>query len=65
VFQVELASYFALTVEQIQEMTNNWSTQYTSEKAGLLASIVPLSISNQNTESAGYWQWANAYLTVA
>lgn len=45
-------------------MTNNWSIQYTLEQAIILGSIFPIAgTTNQNTESAGYWQWANAYLT--
>lgn len=64
VFQVELASYFALTVEQVYEMTTNWEIEYSIMQAFVLDSILPIAgTTNINVESAGYWQWANAYMT--
>jgi len=64
VFQVELASYFALTSEQVEEMTTNWAIEYTLQQAFVLDSIIPIAGTTIiNVESAGYWQWANAYMT--
>jgi hypothetical protein len=64
VFQVELASYFALTTEQVEEMTSNWAIEYTLEQTLVLDSILPIAgTTNKNVEGAGYWQWANAYMT--
>lgn len=64
VFQVELASYFALTTEQVEEMTTNWAIEYTLQQSLVLVSIQPIAgTPNKNVEGAGYWQWANAYMT--
>jgi len=49
VFQVELASYFALTTEQVSEMTTNWAIEYTLEQALVLDSILPIAgTTNEN-----------------
>ena len=45
-------------------MTSNWSIEYTLESALVVESITPIAgTTNENVESAGYWQWANAYIT--
>jgi hypothetical protein len=47
-------------------MTSNWAIEYTLESALVVDSITPIAgTTNENVESAGYWQWANAYMTVA
>lgn len=65
VFQVEMASYFALTAEQIELMTTNWVSNYYTQQSLVIATIAPVSgTAYQNNLGAAYWQWANAYLTM-
>lgn len=45
-------------------MTTNWNTEYTFWQGDFLTQVNPISgTTYENIEGAGYWQWANAYLT--
>ena len=45
-------------------MTTNWNAEYTFWSGDFLSTVAPVAgTTNQNYEGAGYWQWANAYLT--
>lgn len=61
-FQAELRSAFGLTYTQVNQLTNNWNTLYSST-ADVLYPMLPVNSTFSNIFGVMYWQWANAYVT--
>ena len=61
-FQAELRTYFGLNSAQVQELTNNWNSLYSSQHASQ-NNALPSPVSYENNIGWGYWQWATGEIT--
>lgn len=63
-WQAELRTAFGLTFAQVQQLTSNWNSLYSTQEQ-LFYNMQPTNSTYANVFGSAYWQWANAYTTMA